>query len=100
MLHTYRFKSKVWLYSGAAAWHFVSVPKIETAKIKKTYSGLQRGFGSFPVKVTIERTEWETSIFPDNKTETFLLPLKAKVRKAENIKVGQTITIQIEILAL
>lgn len=40
----------------------------------------------------------KTSIFPDSKTNTYLLPLKVQVRKKENIHAGDTINSEIEIL--
>ena len=79
-------KSKLWVYPGESAnWHFLTIPKDTTADIKKETTGLRKGFGSVPVRVTIGVTTWETSIFPDSKSGTFLLPVKAKVRKAEDL---------------
>lgn len=94
----YKIKAKVWLYPGAAAWHFVSVPKKESKKISQTFEGLTRGFGSLPVMVTIGKTSWKTSIFPDKKTGTYLLPVKADVRKKEKIMVNKQVTFSIKIL--
>lgn len=97
-MHTFKTTAEVWLYPGMAAWHFISVPKTMTAKIKKQYEGLARGFGSLKVKAIIGKTSWKTSIFPDNKTGTYLLPLKAEVRKKENISAGKKVKFTIEIL--
>ena len=93
----FTFKAKVWLYAGDSAWHFVSVPVKIAKQIKSLYAGLERGWGSFPVVVTIGTTTWKTSIFPDKKTGTFLLPIKAEVRKKENISVGKTVSIAISV---
>ena len=88
----YRLKSEVWLYPGmSAAWHFISVPKRESEEIKKNFGAAKRGWGSLPVTVTIRKTSWQTSIFPDKKSGTFLLPLKASVRKNEGIYHGDVI---------
>lgn len=95
---TFRLKAKVWLYAGKSAWHFATLPKRVTNQIKSLFGGLERGWGSFPVSVTIGKTTWQTSIFPDSKTATFLLPLKAEVRKKESLVEGKTITIKIELL--
>lgn len=95
----YKLRSKVWLYPGMAGWHFVSVPKKQSKEIKQLFATNFRGFGSIPVKVTVGKTSWQTSIFPDKKSATYVLPLKAKVRKKENIKAGKTITYTIEIRA-
>jgi hypothetical protein len=63
----YTCKVKVWLYQGQAVWHFVSLPKTTAKKIKTLYAGMSGGFGSLPVVVTIGKTIWKTSIFPDTK---------------------------------
>lgn len=96
-MQNYKFKSQVWLYSGIAAWHFVTIPEALSKKIKSTFAGLERGFGSLPVQVTISGSAWRTSIFPDKKAGSYLLPLKAMIRKKESIKAGQTITVSIKI---
>jgi|JI8StandDraft_1071087.scaffolds.fasta_scaffold89831_3 hypothetical protein len=92
-------RSEVWLYPGMAGWHFLSVPKNQSEEIKERFGGLKKGWGSLPVIATIKKTSWKTSIFPDKKSGTYLLPLKAEVRKKENIfaqdKISCTISIQI-----
>lgn len=87
------------MYPGEAAWYFVSVPKALTTKIKKSFAGMQRGFGSLPVKATIGKSVWKTSIFPESKSGCFMLPLKAKIRKAESIKPNSAINVSLEILS-
>ena len=83
--HTYRMRSKVWPYPGMAAWRFLTLPKKQGREIKKKFGKNARGWGSIPVSVTVGKTTWHTSIFPDRKSGSYLLPLKAKVRKAESI---------------
>lgn len=98
-LHQYRITAKVWLYQGKAAWHFVSLPKRQSDAIRRFYGSLKRGWGSLPVTVTIGKTVWTTSIFPESKAGTYLLPLKADVRRQENIRAGDTIRFVLEIRA-
>lgn len=93
----FKVKSSVWLYPGMAGWHFVSVPKKESEKIKKEFGQHAKGWGSLPVLVTIGKTSWKTSIFPDKKSGTYLLPLKAQVRKKERIFSEDRITFSIAI---
>lgn len=74
------------MWSGdKASWHFLGIDKKPSAEIKKSFVGLTKGFGSLPVEVTLGQTTWKTSIFPDAKNGTYLLPLKASIRKAEDI---------------
>ncbi len=95
----FAIKAKVFLYSlDAASWHFVSVPKKQSDYIRERFESEKRGFGSIRVTVTIGTIVWKTSIFPDSKkTGTYLLPLKAEVRKKAKITDGDTITFTIEI---
>lgn len=78
--------AKVWLYPGESGnWHFITVPKKESAEIKKQFGSLARGWGSLPVSVTIGKTSWATSIFSDRASGCYMLPLKANVRAKEGI---------------
>ncbi len=94
---TYKFRAKVWLYPGMAGWHFISVPLKQSRQIKTLFGGVAHGWGSLPVRVQIGKTTWDTSIFPDNKTKAYLLPLKAKVRKVEGIAAGDMVDCSIDI---
>lgn len=86
--------ASVWLYPGMAGkWHFVSLDKTATEKVKKHQKGKPRvGWGAVPVEVTVGKTIWRTSIFPESKSGTYILPLKAAIRKKEEIYEGDTIT--------
>ena len=89
----YKLKARVWLYPGeSAAWHFITVPQKESTDIKEKFGKSRRGWGSIPVTVTIGKTSWKTSIFPDRKSNAYLLPLKADVRKKEEISQGDTVS--------
>lgn len=95
----YRVKGKVWLWPGdMSAWHFVNVDKKQSAIVKEKYGARARGFGSVPVTATIGKTSWKTSIFPDKQSGTYLLPLKASVRRAEGVDAGDEIRCKLEIL--
>jgi hypothetical protein len=90
-------KGKVTRYPGMAAWHFFSLPKKEAAQIKETFGRVARGWGSIRVAAKVGATRWESSIFPDKKAGTYLLPLKALIRKKEGIEAGDTITVRLSI---
>lgn len=90
----YVWNGKVWLYPGAvAAWHFVSVDKKISEKLRAKYGKKARGFGSLRVTAAIGNTTWETSIFPDKQSGCYLLPLKAQVRRAEGIGDGDEVKV-------
>ena len=90
-------KSEVWLYPGMAGWHFISIPKKQTEDIKRRFGAKAKGWGSLPVVVNIGKTKWKTSIFPDKKSGTYLLPLKADVRKKEGVFKGDFVNLLIEV---
>jgi hypothetical protein len=90
-------KANVWIYPGAASWHFVTLPEKEARDIKNTFKGNSRAWGSIPVTVTLGTTTWKTSIFPDGKTDSYLLPLKAQVRKKEGVPKDGKISFRIVI---
>lgn len=93
----YSVKSEVVLYPGMSGWHFAYVDKKKSKEIREKYATLKKGWGSIPVTVTLGKTTWNTSIFPDKKSETYLLPLKAEVRKKEHIVAKKKIMFSIVI---
>lgn len=80
-----------------SAWHFVHIPKKDSEKIKKEFGQNAKGWGSLPVLITLGKTSWKTSIFPDKKSGTYLLPLKAEIRKKEGIFAEDKITFSLTI---
>ena len=95
----FEFRAKVWLYDGAAAWHFATLPKGLSAKLKRYFGGARPGFGSIRVRASTGGSAWATSIFPDSKRGAYLLPLKAEVRRKEGIVAGKARAFKIEIEA-
>jgi hypothetical protein len=92
----YVFTAEIWVYaSEKAAWHFVHVPEELSAEIRMLHGQFKRGWGSIPVLVRIGETQWKTSIFPDNSSQCYLLPLKAEIRKKESLREAMQIAVQI-----
>jgi hypothetical protein len=93
----YRFRARLWVHTGQAAWHFVTLPHDIADDIAELTAPTRRGFGSVRVRVTIGSTTWETSVFPDTKAASFVLPVKKPVRAAEGIVVDDTIDVTLEL---
>lgn len=93
----YSLKATLWLYPGDGGWHFLTIERSDVEAIKDRYNPVKRGWGSIPVEVTIGSTTWKTSIFP-SKEGTYLLPVKATVRRAEKITDGDTVELSLHIL--
>lgn len=95
----FEFDADVWEHTGTAAWFFVSLPEPIADDIEGTFGHRAKGFGSLRVEVAIGKTTWQTSIFPDNKRGTYVLPVKKAVRQAEGLSDGSTATISLEVIA-
>jgi hypothetical protein len=80
-------------------WHFITIPEDVSEEIKDRFGDKKRGRGSLPVEVTVGTTTWQTSIFPDKKANTYLLPIKADVRNKEGIAANTAVTSLLEIRA-
>ncbi len=94
----YTMTEKMFLYPGeTAAWHFLPVTKNVGVEIREKFSASHRGFGSLPVEVTVGKTVWRTSIFPDRHSGSYILPVKARVRKAEDIEAGEEVEFSIKV---
>ncbi len=89
--NTYKIRSEVFLWPGMSGWHFIGVPKKQSGEIKKRFGANAKGWGSIPVSITLDKTTWDTSIFPDKKSGTYLLPLKVEVRKKEGVLEGDVV---------
>ena len=51
------------------------------------------GFGSIRVDVQVGDTGWSTSLFPDRRAGSFVLPMKRAVREAESLEIGDTVAV-------
>ncbi len=93
---TLKIKGKIWRYPGVGGWHFFTVGKRTSSRIKALSGSQARGFGSIRVKAQIGNTEWRTSIFPAKKG-TYDLPVKANVREKEEIEAGDMVVVRLEL---
>ena len=87
---TIEISGDVWYWKGPAPFYFVTVPPKQSADVKEVAALVTYGWGMIPVNVRIGGTEWYTALFP--KDGQYVLPLKDKVRKAEQIEEGDTVT--------
>jgi hypothetical protein len=94
----YVFEAEIWTSETTATWHFLSVPEEDADDIDERFGHRAAGFGSIRVEVTIGSSTWQTSVFPDTKRATYVLPVKAAVRKAEGLEVGSTAKVELRVL--
>jgi len=95
----YVFDAELWEHRGSASWFFVSLPEQTADDIDERYGHLEAGFGSLRVEVTIGSTTWRTSIFPDTKRGTYVLPVKKQVRTAAGLVDGSVCSIELTVVA-
>jgi hypothetical protein len=93
----YTFSAPVWVYPGAGGWHFVTLPEDIADDIRSLFHGAEHGWGSYPVSVTIGSAEWQTSIFPNKASSSFVLPLKAETRRKEHLSEGDVVSVRLEL---
>lgn len=97
MVKTYQLTATVWRYPGKASWHFITIPIDISAEINYYFDHAKKGWGSLPVTVTSQKVSWETSIFFDSKTQSFLLPLKVQIRKQLEIVAGTEMSLSLSV---
>lgn len=97
MKKTFSLQEKVWRYPGKASWYFLTIPANTAEEIDFLFAHAKKGFGSLKVTVTIGKTQWPTSIFPDSKSKGYLLPLKKSVRGAEKVRERDAVKFIVEI---
>jgi len=82
-------------WRGPAPFYYVPVPPEESELIRETARQVSYGWGVIPVRVTIGRTEFTTSLFP--RDGVYLVPVKNAVRLPEKLALGQTVDVTLEI---
>lgn len=86
MKKTFKTEGKVKIFPQKGGWVYLP--------IKQTYADLKikkPKWGLVPATITTGRTTWKKSLLPFG-DGTLFIALNEKVRKAENIKVGGSVT--------
>lgn len=86
MKKTFKVEGKVKIFPQKGGWIYLP--------IKQTYIDLgikKPKWGLVPATITIGKMTWKKSLLPMG-DETLFIALNEKVRKSENIKIGDTIT--------
>lgn len=96
-LMRFEFTANTWKYDSHAAWHFVSLPTALSAEIRTMRKWDEEGWGRLKITAKTGASEWKTAIWFDTKHGTYLLPIKAEVRKKEKIELGDNVNVVIQI---
>ncbi|WP_406658050.1 DUF1905 domain-containing protein [Methanolobus sp. ZRKC2] len=87
----YQTKGEVEIFPQKGGWVYVRVPVSITEQL--LYRA-QRGL--IPIRATVGNTSWDTSLMPMG-DGTHFIALNAKVRKKEDIEVGNDITVTFQL---
>ena len=89
------FSGEIWFWRGPSPFHFVTVPEEESQDIEAISGEVTYGWGCIPVRARVGRTKFTTSLFP--KDGGYIVPIKAAVRKSEQLELGDTIKLQLSL---
>ena len=91
----FEFASVPWQYRPPGGWHFISLPHDLAEEIRNHFKSEEEGWGRLKATAQIGKTEWTTAIWFDTKINTYLLPLKAEIRRKENITLDKKVKVSI-----
>jgi Domain of unknown function (DUF1905) len=80
---------------GTGPWRFLTVPPEICEALAVSATHVSYGWGMVPVTAHIGGTRWKTSLFP--KDGRYLVPVRASVRSAEGIELGDTVTVHLHV---
>jgi len=89
------FAGELYYWRGPSPYHFITVPEEVCAGLRAISAVVTYGWGMIPVKVRIGESAFETSLFP--KDGGYIVPIKDAVRRAEDLSVGDIVTLELGI---
>jgi hypothetical protein len=92
---TFEFTGTLWYWKGPAPWYFVTVPAQQCHELRAIVPFVTYGWGMIPIQVQIGDSAWTTSMFP--KDGGYVVPVKASIRRTEQLVEGDTVTVQLEV---
>lgn len=99
---THTFSAVLWESTVGGSWVFLTVPPEIADEIIDEVESFEipvKGFGSVKVQVEIGDSVWSTSLFPDAKAGSYVLPVKRKIRQQESLTVGDAAVVALTIEA-
>ena len=95
MTTSYAFRAELWHYPEQAGWHFITLPPALAEQLKDEAAPFRKGLGSVKVSACIAGQRWSTSLFPDSKSNSYLLPVKKAIRSAAGIHAGDEVDVEV-----
>lgn len=91
----YALRAKIWKFKGSGGWHPITLPKGLSKKVREIHGPSEEGWGRLKKTARIGESEWKTAIWYDSNFQSYLLPVKASVRKAENVGHGVVVSVKL-----
>ena len=90
-----KFSGEMWFWKGPAPFHFITVPEAQSDSLSEVAPLVTYGWGMVPITALIGGTEWTTALFP--KDGLYVLPIKVAVQRAESLKLGDIIDVDLSV---
>ncbi|WP_454745793.1 DUF1905 domain-containing protein [Ciceribacter selenitireducens] len=97
-MDAWEFEADLFEYGGKGSWHFVTLPADVAFAIRCATESSRSGWGMVPVTAEIAGVGFQTSLFPEKASSSYLLPVKAAVRKTARLKAGDRLKVRIALL--
>ena len=82
----YQFSATLWKSKGQGAWYFVTLPQHYSTEIRSQLQWQEEGWGRMKAYVHLGDLSWNTSIWFDSKSQSYVLPIKSDIRKKLTLK--------------
>ncbi|MYL98635.1 DUF1905 domain-containing protein [Novosphingobium sp. FGD1] len=95
---------RLWRWTGGVtngSWHFLTIDgaaaeALSGTAVMRRLEGTARGFGAIKVEARIGSSTFSTSVFPSKADGGWLLPVKAAVRRAEDLGEGDEVEVSLQ----
>ncbi len=83
----------MWRWPGDGGWHFITLDRDLTAKIRERY-----GKGMIRIIARVGISSWNTSLFPHTRDKTYLICIKKIIRQNEDLFENDLVQLKFEII--
>jgi hypothetical protein len=94
-LPTFRFETRIIYWRGPSPYFYAPVPAEHAGELRRITRLVTYGWGMTPVNARIGEVAFYTALFP--KDGTYLVPLKAEVRRRADITAGDVIQVELTV---
>ena len=94
----FRFQASVIEWRGPSPFFFAPLPPAPAGEIRRISRLVTYGWGVIPVEARIHDVAFSTSLFP--KDDTYLLPIKAAVRRKAGVTAGDLIGVELAVIGV